>query len=261
MAPLNRLLTHLRACAAATGGWLAIHGSDVLKTIFGALIGAMLAFGSERHFRSKEIDERNLEAGLSALATLRNMEHVVFTSYCVAVAPFPNSKWPWLEFEWSTYDFPEIAPIDTGSLSFLMAAGRMNLLQKVLSAQISYNQYASQVSLRNKLLYEVLIPVIDKMGGADRSLDVDEFERRVAMSTGMSPIYQANQAARVMWESKGIILLFRAAMIEIHAGMKAVLSSGVPDLPPEHWPSSAKVPNCSVIKKNGSFLAGPFDWP
>lgn len=242
-----------RAWGWVRGKWKAFwttFGKELVGTGIGALIGAMLAFYSERHFRDNEVEDKNLEAGLLVLATLEDMERTLFANYCVNVMPYRTSKRPWLDLGANPTDFPSAQPLDTPSMSFLLPRAGLSIYERLNGARDAYTSYAEMMSRRNRLLWEVIYPATDSL---QKEQSRPGFESRVAAAIGTSSMQQAHQAALAMLETRRFIQAIDDAESLIHLAMRREFGDKVPQMPEQLWPADRKIPDCSSVESDGTF--------
>jgi hypothetical protein len=226
-----------------------VHGAEVAKDVLAVAVGAMLAFGTERYFRDKESDQRNLEAGLLVLATLEDMQRTLFANYCINVQPKLPSKRSWLDLGANPTDFPSAQPLDTPSMSFLLPKAGISVYEQLNMARDAYTAYAELVTRRNRLLWEVIYPVTDRLTKERASRG---FNQRVIDAIGSSPVEQAHQASLVMLDTSRYIHVVDDAESLILTAMRREFGDKVPQMPDLLWPVDTKDPDCSSVENDGT---------
>jgi hypothetical protein len=122
---------------------------DFIKTIFGTLMGAGLAFWSNWHFQKLQRNRANLSAGNMAIAILSRQ----FGDFVIFRAGFLNdiedrNKFPsWLQIKPSLFQFSDNLRFDLPSLAFLSDGGNHDLLSKLMMAELKYHDLNNLITL------------------------------------------------------------------------------------------------------------------
>ena len=184
------------------------------------------------------------------------MEEALFVHYCTCVREHRDSKQAWLDIEPGPGDF-QTAPerLDAPSLSFLLPSGGVEIYKQLGRAQEAYSGYTAQVSLRNRLMSEIIYPAAYPLQG--KGLTGAALERQILDRIGIGPMERAHQAALVMLATQEYVHVIDQAKSVIRVAMTTALGDVVPPVGKELWPADKKDdPDCDeLIEKDGS-LAG-----